>query len=181
MCSEDDDHRGHGHNHAGSWRDRVQEDLGHEPGDHGVFGGRRFAAWWGPVGARRVNPLVALFLSRGGGLLPLLVLHFLSRSPRYGNDIMRELEQFTGGAWVSNPGAIYPLLRWMEHRGLVTGEWEDPDRRTRRIYTLTESGHREYARARELMKPGFREALGVIQSVYEALFQPSGTLNGHSS
>jgi PadR family transcriptional regulator, regulatory protein PadR len=175
MCSEDSEHRGHGHSHAGFWRDQVREDLGHEPGDHGIFGGRRFSAWWGPGGARRMNPLVALFLSRGGGLLPLLVLHFLSHSPRYGNDIMRGLEQLTSGAWVSNPGAIYPLLRWMEHRGLVTGEWEDPDKRTRRIYNLTESGRREYVRMHELMRPGFREALEVIQSVYGTLFEPGDT------
>ena len=58
--------------------------------------------------------------------MPVLVLHFLSRSAAVEMSIMRELEQFTGGAWISNPGAIYPLLRWMEHRGLVTGEWRTP-------------------------------------------------------
>lgn len=179
MCTDNGGRGGHGHPHLDGWRERVQESLRQEPGDRGVFSGRRFAAWWGRGGARRANPLVALFLSRGGGLLPLLVLRFLSQSPRYGNDIMRELEQLTGGAWISNPGAIYPLLRWMEHRGWVTGVWEEPEKRTRRIYSLTESGHCEYDRIRELMKPGFREALGVIQSVYDTLFESMDAPSDH--
>ena len=55
---------------------------------------------------------------------------------------------------------------------------EDPDRRTRRVYSLTESGHREYARVRELMRPGFREALGVLQVRIDTLFQQDGTPDG---
>ncbi len=153
-----------------AWRERAKGNLGEEPGDHWFFGGRRFAAWRAAHGTGDMNPLVALFLSRGGGILPLLVLHFLAQEPRYGNDIMRELEQRTSGAWISNPGAIYPLLRRMEHRGLATGEWEDASKRTRRVYQLTDMGHQEYERILELMKPLFGEALVVIQSVYDTLY-----------
>jgi DNA-binding PadR family transcriptional regulator len=41
---------------------------------------------------------------------------------------------------------MYPLLREMEGRGLIDGSWEHPDRRTRRYYSITPTGRREYRR-----------------------------------
>ena len=152
------------------WGEHVRRCLGHEPREHWFFGGRRFMAWWAGHEPTSANPLVALVLSRGGGLLPLYVLHLVALSPRHGNDIMRELGQRSHGTWASNPGAIYPLLRFMERRGLLEGEWEEPTKRTRRIYHLTEAGREEYAHLKELMKPGLREALQVMQELYDALY-----------
>jgi DNA-binding PadR family transcriptional regulator len=117
-----------------------------------------------------MNPFVGLVLSKGGGLLPLYVLHLLSGKPRYGNDIMHELEERSGGTWSSNPGAVYPLLRSLERHGLLSGEWEDPDKRTRRVYRLTEQGQREYAELKQMMKPGLEEALGVLRTLYAELY-----------
>lgn len=152
------------------WGEHVRRCLGHEPRDHWFFGGRRFMAWREGHEQTSANPLVALVLSRGGGLLPLYVLHLLANSPRHGNDIMRELGQRSRGTWASNPGAIYPLLRFMERRGLLEGEWVDPTKRTRRVYHLTEPGRQEYARLKELMQPGLREALEVMRELYDALY-----------
>jgi PadR family transcriptional regulator PadR len=155
-----------------AWGEHVRRCLGHEPRDHWFFGGRRFMTWWAGPAPTSANPLVALMLSRGGGLLPLYVLHLVALSPRYGNDIMRELGQRSRGTWASNPGAIYPLLRFMERRGLLEGEWADSTKRTRRIYHLTEPGRQEYARLKELMQPGLREALQVLQELYDVLYAP---------
>jgi DNA-binding PadR family transcriptional regulator len=155
------------------WGEHVRRCLGHEPRDHWFFGGRRFMTWWEGHEPTSANPLVSLVLSRGGGLLPLYVLHLLALSPRHGNDIMRELGQRSQGTWASNPGAIYPLLRFMEHRGLLEGEWADQTKRTRRIYHLTEPGRQEYTRLKELMQPGLREALQVMQGLYDELYGPS--------
>lgn len=160
------------------WRERVRESLGQEPRGHWFFGGRRFWAWWANHGPGQTNPLVGLMLSRGGGLLPLYVLHLVSQEPRYGNDIMRELEQRSKGTWVSNPGAIYPLLRLLEHRGLLRGEWEDPTKRTRRVYHLTDIGQQEYVRLKELMRPGLHQALEVLKSLYDALYSEADTAMG---
>jgi DNA-binding PadR family transcriptional regulator len=155
------------------WGEHVRRCLGHEPREHWFFGGRRFMAWRAGHEPSFANPLVALVLSRGGGLLPLYVLHLVALSPRYGNDIMRELGQRSRGTWASNPGAIYPLLRFLERRGLLEGEWAEPTKRTRRIYHLTEAGRQEYVRLKELMQPGLREALQVMQELYDALYAPS--------
>jgi DNA-binding PadR family transcriptional regulator len=152
------------------WRDHVRRAFGQRPRDHWFFGGRRFLAWLAAGGPAYMNPFVGLVLSKGGGLLPLYVLHLLARKPRYGNDIMRELELRSQGTWSSNPGAVYPLLRLLERHGLLKGEWEDPDKRTRRIYCLTDRGGKEYAELKELMRPGLQEALQVLQALYDDVY-----------
>ena len=38
---------------------------------------------------------------------------------------------------------MYPLLRQLEQQGLVRGEWEHPERRSRRFYRLTAAGEAE--------------------------------------
>jgi DNA-binding PadR family transcriptional regulator len=152
------------------WREHIHSAFGRRPRDHWFFGGRRFRTWLGAGGPSYMNPFVGLVLSKGGGLLPLYVLHLLSRQPRYGNDIMRELEERSRGTWASNPGAIYPLLRLLERHGLLRGEWEDADKRTRRIYQLTEKGRREYEELKEMMQYGLQEALAVLQKLYDELY-----------
>ena len=90
---------------------------------------------------------------RRGGLLPLLVLHFVAQAPTYGNQLMERIAQITGGTVVVNPNTMYPLLRSLEARGLVSGEWEHPDRRSRRFYRLTERGEAERRRLEEQLGP----------------------------
>jgi PadR family transcriptional regulator, regulatory protein PadR len=95
-------------------------------------------------------------------VFPLLVLHLLSREPAYGNRLIDEIEGITRGAISVNPNTMYPLLREMEGRGLVDASWEHPDRRTRRYYSITPAGRREYRRLRTEVEP-FLDS--VIRSV----------------
>src|SRR3954464_4935957 len=98
----------------------------------------------GARGAGSPDPLVSEL--RRAGLLPLLVLHFLPREPSYGNQLMERVTQLTGGLIAVNPNTMYPLLRSLEQQGLVRGEWEHPERRSRRFYRLTEAGEAERRR-----------------------------------
>jgi DNA-binding PadR family transcriptional regulator len=154
-----------------AWRRFFADFLGVAPEKHWLFSGRRFKPWrsgsWGPPGL--FNPFVAVILSKGGGLLSLYVLHLLAERPRYGNDIMREIEERTQGRWGSNPGAVYPLLTAMEERGLVDGAWEDPHKRTRRIYSLTPAGYEELERLKEVMRPKLEEAINILRSLHDDL------------
>ena len=95
-------------------------------------------------------------------VFPLLVLHLLSREPAYGNRLIEQIEGMTQGAISVNPNTMYPLLRRMEARGLVDASWEHPDRRTRRYYSITPAGRREYRRLRTEVEP-FLDS--VIRSV----------------
>jgi PadR family transcriptional regulator len=79
-------------------------------------------------------------------VFPLLVLHLIEREPAYGNRLIEEIEDITNGVISVNPNTIYPLLRDLEARGLIEGQWEHPDRRTRRFYSITAAGRKEYRR-----------------------------------
>ena len=51
------------------------------------------------------------------GELRLLILAMLSEQPRHGYDLMRGIEERTGGAYAPSPGVIYPTLQWLEDMG----------------------------------------------------------------
>jgi PadR family transcriptional regulator len=95
-------------------------------------------------------------------VFPLLVLHLIAREPAYGNRLIEEIEEITEGVISVNPNTIYPLLRELEARGLIEGRWEHPDRRTRRYYSITRDGRKEYRRLRGELRP-FLDS--VIRSV----------------
>ena len=91
------------------------------------------------------------------------VLHLIAQQPRYGNEIMDLLAGRTNGQWVSNPGAIYPLLTELEKEGFIEGKWEDPDKRTVRVYTITPTGQAEVSRIEMIVMPKLTETLQVLQ------------------
>jgi len=146
-----------------AWRDFFHTFMGAWPEEHWAFGGRRFSPWH--QGIDSFNPFVATLLSKGGGLLPLLVMHLLDQEPRYGNEIMELIAERTQGQWVANPGAIYPLLTMLEEEGLVEGKWSDPRKRTMRIYHLTPAGEEELVRLKAILRPKLEEAAQVMQEL----------------
>ena len=153
-----------------AWRDFFHHYTGDWPEQHWAFGGRRFHPWH--QGDVSFNPFVANLFSQGGGLLPLIVLHLLHEKPRYGNELMSLISQKTGEQWTANPGAVYPLMTELENRGLVEGQWEDPRKRTVRIYHLTPKGEREMKRVKAMVVPKLDEATEVLQKLVNDLNDP---------
>ncbi len=95
-------------------------------------------------------------------LFPLLVLHLIREKPSYGNFLIDSIEQMTKGVVSVNPNTMYPLLRDLEGRGMIEGDWEHPDKRTRRFYSITPQGEAEYERLVVEIEP-FLDS--VIESV----------------
>src|SRR5438046_10402515 len=62
--------------------------------------------------------------------LDLFVLELLDDGPKHGYEIMRELKIRTGAR--IGAGTLYPLLYELEDQKLVAGEWNSPNRRSRR-------------------------------------------------
>lgn len=149
------------------WRQYFNSYMGANPEEHWLFGGRRFRPWH--HGRSGFNPFVANVMSMGGGLLPVLVLQLIADEPRYGNEIMQLIRQRTAGQWVANPGAIYPLLTQMEGEGFITGEWDDPRKRTTRVYQITPEGEVELTRLKEIVQPKLSEAIMVLQDIENSL------------
>lgn len=161
---------------AKAWRKFFHEFMGTWPEQHWAFGGRRFSPWH--QGLDAFNPFVASLLSKGGGLLPLYVMHLLSEEPRYGNEIMDLIAERTGGQWVANPGAIYPLMNILEQQGFIEGEWPDPRKRTVRIYHLTKDGQQEMERLNAIVRPKLEEAIEVLQGITRDLNGQEGETAG---
>lgn len=110
------------------------------------------------VAARKrggADPLTAELRSQ---LLPLLVLHYMSEGPTYGNQLIDRITELTGGVLTVNPNTMYPLLRGFEAKGLIEGQWEHPERRSRRFYSLTPAGVKELAR----LQPAARKSLDSL-------------------
>ena len=89
-------------------------------------------------------------------IFTLLVLHLIARAESgssYGNQLIEQIAQITGGAVTLNPNTIYPLLRELEAAGFIEGRWEHPEKRSRRLYTLTPTGGAEYDRLKGGLEP----------------------------
>jgi len=89
-------------------------------------------------------------------IFTLLVLHLIERAengPAYGNQLIEQIAKITGGAVTLNPNTIYPLLRGLEAGGFIEGRWEHPEKRSRRLYTLTPAGGAEYDRIKGGLEP----------------------------
>jgi PadR family transcriptional regulator PadR len=143
-------------------RDAVATTRGAAAGGHPASGGAE-------AGLRPHDPFTGELRRRE--VLPLLVLHFISVEPSYGNQLMERIADMTAGVLSVNPNTMYPLLRQLESRGLIEGAWEHPERRTRRYYSLTAAGRKEYGRLLEEVRP-FLDAVrssirAIVREVYE--------------
>jgi PadR family transcriptional regulator, regulatory protein PadR len=103
-------------------------------------------------------------------VFPLLVLHLVAQEPAYGNRLIESIEEITDGTISVNPNTMYPLLREMEGQGHLEGRWELPDRHTRRFYSITPSGRREYRRLRAEVEPFLDTVIRSISLVRDEIY-----------
>jgi DNA-binding PadR family transcriptional regulator len=67
------------------------------------------------------------------------ILSALLEGPAHGYEVIRRLEEKSGGAWRPSPGSVYPTLQMLEDAGLVRAT----EREGRRTYELTDEGRAE--------------------------------------
>jgi DNA-binding PadR family transcriptional regulator len=125
--------------------------------------------------ARRTRGAMDVFGGeiRRRDVFPLLVLHLISREPAYGNLLIEEIETITDGIISVNPNTIYPLLRDLEARGLIKGQWEHPDRRTRRFYSITAAGRKEYRRLLGELEPFLDSVIKSVSLIKHEIYGDS--------
>ena len=77
------------------------------------------------------------------GTLDLLILKTLSLAPMHGWGIGQRIQQISDGQLEVNQGSLYPALQRLEHKGLITSEWQTTESNRRaRYYQLTAAGRR---------------------------------------
>ncbi len=127
--------RMHDHEHG-----HVGPERGHHR-HHQEFGppwggwGRMMREFGPPRGARRARR----------GDVRTAVLALLDEKPMHGYDVIRELEERSGGVWQPSPGSVYPTLQLLEDQGLLTSEEIDG----KRIFSITDEGKAELSERRE--------------------------------
>lgn len=86
----------------GSWGP-FQFDFGDGPG----------GGWSGGRHGRRARRMFE------GGELRLVLLKLIADEPRHGYDLIRAIEEMTGGEYAPSPGVVYPTLTLLQDMGLI--------------------------------------------------------------
>ncbi len=133
------DHREHFFEHMAEHHDRFVRMIGHR---HHHRGGGRFGGGMGgddDLGDFRGGDDGGARMGRmfGHGDLRLVLLALIEKEARHGYELIRLIEEMSGGAYTPSPGAIYPTLTLLEEAGHAevanTGS-------NRKQYTITEDG-----------------------------------------
>lgn len=128
--------RGCGGRHA---MHRGGRGFGHGFG-HGFGGGRR-GGGRGERGERR-----RMF---DGGELRLVLLKLIADEPRHGYDLIRHIEELTGGSYAPSPGVIYPTLTMLDDMGLIEAQESDG---AKKLFAITDAGRAELEANSEIVE-----------------------------
>jgi DNA-binding PadR family transcriptional regulator len=77
----------------------------------------------------------------GRGDIRAAILVLLAEQPMHGYQIIREIEERSGGSWKPSAGSVYPTLQLLADEGTISAE----ESNGRKIYSLTEAGREEVA------------------------------------
>lgn len=97
------------------------------------------------------------------GILEMLVLNLLSRSPGYGYELLTRLAQAPGGTLRIKEGTLYPILYRLEEEGLLHSDWQTGAGRAapKKIYTITPRGTQRLLEEKHL----WQQFLGDVQYI----------------
>jgi DNA-binding PadR family transcriptional regulator len=103
-------------------------------------------------------------------IFPALVLHLLAGGPEHGFGLMQRIATICSGMLAVNTNTIYPLLRRLEERGFITGEWDHPNKRARRIYSITPAGRERLERIKTNMLPYLDHLAASVERLRAELY-----------
>lgn len=96
------------------------------------------------------------------GDLKYVILQLLAEKPRHGYEIIKELEEKSGGVYAPSAGAIYPTLTLLEDMGFATSSQESGGKK---VYTITDAG-RAYLLENQSTVDDVFERLGEFGSAF---------------
>jgi DNA-binding PadR family transcriptional regulator len=96
------------------------------------------------------------------GELRLVLLKLIADTPRHGYDLIRAIEELTGGAYAPSPGIVYPTLTLLGEMGLIG---EHAAEGARKLFAITPEGvaHLEQRSAEVTALLARLAALGDLQ------------------
>ncbi|MEO0642477.1 MAG: PadR family transcriptional regulator [Pseudomonadota bacterium] len=84
----------------------------------------------------------------GQGELRLALLALINEEPRHGYELIKAIEEMTGGAYAPSPGAVYPTLQMLEEEGLIKqtkpkSDEDDGETSGKKPFKATKAGRAE--------------------------------------
>ena len=107
----------------------------------GGYGGSSLDGMWQAVEELRSRIDRRMGSRAGKGEVRAAVLALLAERPMHGYQIIREIEERSGGSWKPSAGSVYPTLQLLADEGSISAE----ESNGRKIYSLTEAGREEAA------------------------------------
>lgn len=123
--------RGGGRSWGGDW------DFGNWSFDGGGRGGRGGGGGRGGRGRRRMFD---------SGELRIVLLALIEKEPRHGYDLIKAIEEMTGGDYAPSPGVVYPTLSLLEDTGLIASVETEG---ARKAFRITDAGVAELTEKRD--------------------------------
>ncbi|TCO74756.1 PadR family transcriptional regulator [Marinisporobacter balticus] len=75
------------------------------------------------------------------GSTVILILKLLDQNPMYGYEMIKAIEEKSGGIFSFKEGTLYPILHNLEQNGLLESYWDDENgKRKRKYYKITKDG-----------------------------------------
>lgn len=127
-CDDNGGHGGRHSRHAGSRGRKFR--FGPFDFDFDFDDGAGRGGW----GGRRGRDRKRMFES---GELRLVLLKLIADEPRHGYELIKAIEELTGGEYAPSPGIVYPTLTMLEDMGLIA---EKKSKDAKKIYEATDEG-----------------------------------------
>ncbi|QNO13799.1 PadR family transcriptional regulator [Alkalicella caledoniensis] len=112
---------------------------------------------------KKESQLVGNILAKG--VLPVLVMHVVGNSPSNGNEISNIIGEITNGKWIPSTGGIYPILKKMEKSGYMASSWDDPEKRIKKTYSITQKGIEELQTQRKLLADSVQQTVDILEGI----------------
>ena len=97
----------------------------------------------------------------GSGELRLVVLGLIAEAPRHGYELIKGIEQLSGGQYAPSPGVVYPTLQLLEDLGYARVV---PSEGGKKVFEITDEG---------------KAHLAANQDTVDSIFDRIGKLMGH--
>ena len=119
-----------------------------------AMGPRR--GWWAAGNWAGFGPWGRWSRFFDSGEVRLALLSLLADAPKHGYQLIKDLEERSGGLYRASAGAVYPNLQQLEDEGMVSSESKEG----KRVYTLTEAGRAELEREKDRVSQIWNRAEG---------------------
>lgn len=125
---------------------------------NGPFDGWMFGGWGAGAGGR------SRWRMYDRGDLKFVILKLLRGRPMHGYEVMRALEEQSGGCYRASPGTVYPTLQMLEDQGYV----RVVEAEGRRVYHITDTGRAHLEENRDVVE----DIAGRVADYTSRFFSP---------